>query len=359
MPLFLCSIFEWQFRRTWLKVKPNRVSRRTACPGTKAMRLCYILSLLLLLMPGGNALAAEKPSKPQVVRIGYFPNVTHAQALVARHLSRQGKGWFEQRLGPNVEIRWFTYNAGPSAMEAIFAGSLDLTYVGPNPALNAYMRSRGKEVRIIAGAAEGGSALVVQKEINAPGDLRGKKIATPQFGNTQDVACRIWLAQQGFKVTLTGGDVQVIPTPNPEQLDLFRRGAIAGVWTVEPWVSRLELQANGKVLVMEDQALTTVLAGRAGFLQKQPDLAKKFAAAHAELTQWINAHPKEAQEMARAELGAEMHSPFPENIFEHAWGRLRFKTEVSLENLEKLVAATQKAGFLKDSVPLKDLMQAP
>src|SRR6516165_11118999 len=119
-----------------------------------------------------------------VIRVGHFPNITHVQGLVAHNLSRQGKGWFEARLGPEIEIQWFTYNAGPSAMEAIFARSLDLTYVGPGPALNAYAKSRGDEIRIIAGAANGGAALLVQPNSNlkVPSDFKGKKIATPQFG---------------------------------------------------------------------------------------------------------------------------------------------------------------------------------
>jgi NitT/TauT family transport system substrate-binding protein len=131
-----------------------------------------------------------------VIRIGHFSNMTHVHALVAHNLSRQGKGWFESRLGRGVEIQWFTYNAGPSAMEAIFARAIELSYVGPGPALNAYAKSQGEEVRIIAGATKGGSALVVQPDANfkAPADLKGKKIATPQLGNTQDISCRAWLA---------------------------------------------------------------------------------------------------------------------------------------------------------------------
>src|SRR5207344_1584425 len=132
---------------------------------------------------GSFATAEQKTT----IRFGHFPNITHAQGVIAHALSRQGKGWFEQRLGPNVEIQWFTYNAGPSAMEAIFAKSIELTYVGPGPALNAYAKSQGEEIRIIAGAANGGAALVVQPDANlkAPADFKGKKIATPQLGNTQ------------------------------------------------------------------------------------------------------------------------------------------------------------------------------
>ena len=131
-------------------------------------------------------------AEPVVLRVGHFPNVTHAQGVIAHR-----NGWFEQRLGPDVKIQWFVYNAGPSAMEAIFANSIDLTYVGPSPALNAYSKSRGDEVRILAGAANGGAALVVQPDgrIKVPADFRGKKVATPQLGNTQDVECRAWLTQ--------------------------------------------------------------------------------------------------------------------------------------------------------------------
>ena len=129
------------------------------------------------------------------IRFGHFPNITHAQGVIAHALSRQGKGWFEQRLGPNVGIQWFVYNAGPSAMEAIFARSLDVTYVGPGPALNAHFKSNGEEIRVISGAANAGAALVVKSDspIKVPADFRGKKIATPQLGNTQDISCRAWL----------------------------------------------------------------------------------------------------------------------------------------------------------------------
>src|SRR6201981_3547881 len=166
-------------------------------------------SLALLLITVAVSAASDKT----VIRVGHFPNITHAQGLIAHNLWRQGKGWFEARLGPDVEIQWFTYNAGPSAMEAIFARSLDVTYVGQGPALNAHLKSNGEEIRILAGAANAGAALVVKPDgpIKTAADFRGKKIATPQFGNTQDISCRARLKAQGFKVTQTGGDVTVLP----------------------------------------------------------------------------------------------------------------------------------------------------
>jgi NitT/TauT family transport system substrate-binding protein len=149
-------------------------------------------------------------------------------------------------------------------MEAILANSIDLTYVGPNPAINAYAKSRGREIRIVAGAANGGAALLVQSgsQLKVASDFRGKRIATPQFGNTQDVAARAWLAAGGLRITQTGGEAHVIPTSNPDQLVLFKQKQLDAVWTVEPWVSRLELEAGATVLLEEPDAVTTPTASR-------------------------------------------------------------------------------------------------
>src|SRR5215207_5313316 len=288
----------------------------------------------LLLLSALSLVAAHAPTLAQqstTVRVGHFPNITHVQGLVARAFERQGRNWLGERLGPGVKIEWYTYNAGPSAMEAIFAGSLDLTYVGPNPALNAYARSQGDEVRVIAGAVNGGSALVVQPNsgLARPADFRGKRIATPQFGNTQDVAARAWLVAGGLRVTQTGGDVQVVPTSNPDQLALFKNKQLDAVWTVEPWVARLELEAGGRVLVEETNAITTVLASSARFLSQKRDLARRFVAAHRELTDWIRQNPAEAQRMVGEELKAGFRAELPAEVIMRAWGRMTITTDVS------------------------------
>src|SRR5437016_2919958 len=227
------------------------------------MKTKVILVLASTILAMQRAAAEEKV----VIRFGHFPNITHAQGVIAHALSRKGKGWFEERLGPNVEVQWFTYNAGPSAMEAMFAGSLDLTYVGQGPALNAHFKSNGQEVRVIAGAANAGAAMVVKSDspIKTAADFRGKKIATPQLGNTQDISCRAWLKAQGFKVTQTGGDAMVLPTNNPDQLGLFQRGVVDAVWTVEPWVTRLERQANARIFLEDKDVITTWLASSVKF----------------------------------------------------------------------------------------------
>jgi NitT/TauT family transport system substrate-binding protein len=311
-----------------------------------------------------GALAAPASSLAQAqttIRVGHFPNITHVQGLVAHHLSRQGKGWFEERLGPGVKIDWFVYNAGPSAMEAIFANSIDLTYVGPSPAINAYAKARGEEIRIVAGAANGGAALVVQGDsaLKGPADFRGKKIATPQLGNTQDVSARAWLVEGGLRITLTGGDAHVLPTANPDQLSLFQQKQLDAVWTVEPWVSRLEGEAGGKVLLEESDAITTVLVSSAKFLGSRRDIVQKFAAAHAELTEWIGKNPEEAQKMARAELGAEMRADIPADLVARSWKRIHITADVSRESLDKFVASARKVGFLRDAPDLGRLIEKP
>lgn len=310
----------------------------------------------LLVLFASAALGEEKT----IIRVGHFPNVTHAQALVASALKRQGKGWFEERI-PGVETQLFVYNAGPSAMEAIFANSVDVTYVGPSPVLNAYARSRGNEIRVVAGSARGGAAMVVQGDgrIAKPEDFRGKKMATPQLGNTQDVAARAWLKKQGYKGTQIGGDVLVFPTANPDQLNLFKANRIDAVWTVEPWVSRLELEANAKIFLEQQHELVTVLASSVKFLREKPELARKFVAAHAELTKWITDHPEEARELVRAEMKQLTKREFASKVAERAWPRLTFSTEVNQGEFQDMVTAAQSVGFLRVAPSLDRLIEIP
>jgi len=295
------------------------------------------------------------------IRVGHFPNITHVQALVAHHLTRTGQGWFEQRLGKDVKIEWFVYNAGPSAMEAILSDSIDLTYVGPSPALNAYAKSNGEEIRIIAGAAAGGAALVVQQNagFRGPEDFRGKTIATPQLGNTQDIACRAWLASGGLKVTQTGGDVFIVPTSNPDQLALFQSKKLDAVWTVEPWVSRLERDAGGKILVEQSKESITVLVSSVKLLKTKRDLAGKFAQAHRELTEWIRTHPQEAKEMVRQELAAETRGAVGPDLIAQAWTRIVLVTEMSRDEFQHFLLNDQRAGFLRTLPDLSRLIERP
>lgn len=322
----------------------------------------YIL-FFLVLGPSVTAVLAEKT----VLRVGHFPNITHAQGVIGHGLSRQGKGWFEPRLGPEVEVQWFVYNAGPSAMEAVFARSIDLAYVGPNPAINAHVKSRGEEIRIVAGACSGGAALVVQPDgrIKTAADFRGRKVATPQLGNTQDVACRAWLIAHGFKVTQLGGDVLVVPTANPDQLTLFQKGDVDAVWTVEPWVSRLVLEAKAKVFLEESEVwqesgghyVTVHLASSVKFIKERPALLKKWIAAHVELTQWINQHPDEAKKILNQEIKAETTKALAVETIDSSWKRLEITCDPIGASLLKSAADQQRVGFVREMPDLSRIYE--
>ena len=317
---------------------------------------------LILCFCSVPALAQQKA----VIRVGHFPNITHAQALVAHGLSRQEKGWFEQRLGPNVRVQWFVYNAGPSAMEALLARSIDLAYVGPNPAINAHLKARGQDIRIVAGACSGGAALIVQPGvIQKDADFKGKRIGTPQLGNTQDVAARAWLRSKGFKITLMGGDAQVIPTSNPDQLLLFQKKDMHAVWTVEPWVTRLIEEGGGK-LYLEESALwkdtggkyvTTHLASSAQFLRTNRDLLKKWIAAHVELTDWINANPEDAKAILNTELKAETTRALPPKILDSAWQRLEITYDPVRASLLKSAQDAHRIGFIRQKPDLSRIYE--
>lgn len=329
----------------------------------KREALQRMLALALTAAVALIAAAFLRPAAAQdiTLRVGHFPNITHVQALVARNFERQGKSWYGERVGPGVKLEWYVYNAGPTAMEAIFANSLDITYVGPNPALNAYSRSRGEEIRVVAGSVNGGAALVVQKDsgLKTAADFRGKKIATPQFGNTQDIAARAWLGAAGLRITQTGGDAHVLPTQNPDQLSLFLQKQIDAVWTVEPWVTRLELEAGGEVLLEETSAITTILVSSARFMKERRDLLKKFVAAHRELTEWIKANPEQAQQMVRDELKAIVRADISAEITARAWKRMALTGDTSREAFQTFLEGAQKVGFLRDVPDLGRFIETP
>jgi NitT/TauT family transport system substrate-binding protein len=320
-------------------------------------KLTGILMGLLWIMGIG---AVEKT----VIRVGHFPNITHPQAVIGHGATRQGKGWFEKFLGPHVEIQWYIYSAGPSAMEALFADSIDLVYVGPSPTINAYVKSQGKEVRVICGACSGGAAFVVQpgrfKDVS---DFKNTTIATPQLGNTQDIAARAWFRSKGFRFHLFGGDIRILPMANSDQLNLFKRGDLDGAWTVEPWVSRLVLEAKGEIYLEESSLwpqtggkyTTTHLVSRKAFLEKEPELVKKWILAHVELTEWINAHAQEAQVLFNQEIKKEVFQPLSLAILQRAWKQLEATYDPLQKSVLHYAELAFELGFFKEKPDLSHL----
>src|SRR6266566_3225187 len=199
-----------------------------------------------LLLPLALSISGWAQGNVTTIRVGAFPNITHGQAMVGK-----ANGCFDKAMGPNVKVQWTSFNAGPSAIEALFAGAIDMTYVGPNPAITGYVRSQGEALRVVAGTASGGASLIVHSDsgIHKPEDFHGKKIASPQLGNTQDVALRAWLKAHGMKSQDKGGDVQVVPLANPDQLTLFLKKELDAAWAPEPWATRLIREGNGRLFL--------------------------------------------------------------------------------------------------------------
>jgi NitT/TauT family transport system substrate-binding protein len=197
------------------------------------------------------------------------------------------------------------------------------------------------------------AADMLVQHVAKKGSLKGKKIATPQLGNTQDVQLRAYLADNGFKITQTGGDVFILPTANADQLALFQRGELDASWTPEPWTTRLELEVGAQILVDDRETNVTLLASSAAFVKDQPDLAKKLVAAHQELTQWIKDHPAEAKVLIKAELTELMKATPKDELIDKALSRIVITDEVSRASLDKMVISAQKAGFLKE-IPVLD-----
>lgn len=269
------------------------------------------------------------------LRLGYFPNITHGTAIVGVE-----KGIFAEKLGSDVTLQTTTFNAGPSAIEAIFSGGLDATYIGPNPTINAFSKSDGKAVRVVSGAASGGAALVVKPGINSVQDLRGKKIATPQLGNTQDVAVRFWLKEQGLTTTKEGGgDVQIVPQENAQTVETFGTGAIDGAWVPEPFVSRL-VNAGGKVLLDERKLwpdgkfVVTNLIVSTTFLEKHPDVVRKLVEAQVAANDFVNNKPDEAQQAISEHIGKITGKPLDLKLIKQAWQNLLFTNDPIASSLK-------------------------
>jgi NitT/TauT family transport system substrate-binding protein len=272
--------------------------------------------------PSGAAVSPNGQSRAAArLTIAYFPNVTHAPALVA-----VAQDAFAQAL-PGVSLDYKTFNAGPALIEALFAGAVDVGYVGPSPAINGYSQSKGQALRIVAGAMSGGASLIVRPAANikSAADLAGKKIASPQLGNTQDVALRFYLQQNGLKTRDRGGSVDVVPTQNPDIVNLFRQGQIDGAWVPEPWASTLALQAGGDVLVDErslwpDGKFSSVcLVATPRLLAGQPDLVKAVLRANVSAIDLINRDPDQAKRLAGAQITKLTSQPMPPNVLDRAF----------------------------------------
>lgn len=324
-------------------------------------RLVEIAVLGFVLLVAGSACGVATPAapgEPPAIRVGYFPNITHSQALIG-----MARGDFLEALGEGAVIEPTIFNAGPSVIEAMFAGQIDLAYIGPNPAINGYVQSQGEALRIVAGATSGGAALIVRPGagIRQPDDLSGKRIASPQLGNTQDVALRAYLADHGLTPVEQGGTVEVLPTRNPEILDLFRLGEIDGAWVPEPWASRLIVEGGGELFLDErdlwpdGQFTTAMLIVSTSFLNEHPDWVRRWLEAHVDLTLWIQENPEEAKTLLNAQIEEVTGQSLGPEVLNAAWDRMQVTYDPISDSLAASAEAAFRAGYLDQAPDLSGI----
>lgn len=292
----------------------------------------------------------QPPAETEIstLRLGYFPNLTHAPALVGVQ-----QGHFKAALSDlDVTVTPTVFNAGPDVVTALFADSLDCSYIGPNPAVNAYVQSGGEAIRVVSGAASAGASLVVRPEINSVADMVGKSFASPQLGNTQDVAFRFWLKEQGYETTAEGGgEISIKPQSNAEGLAAYGSGAIDGAWVPEPWVS--EYLAQGAKVLVDEASLwpngdfvTTHIICRTAFLEQHPDVVAALLKGHLAALDAIETDPSAAKESFALALSALTgNSPKPE-ILDRAWEQVRFTYDPLPATLVKSAEDAIAVGLL-------------
>ncbi|MBD1541950.1 ABC transporter substrate-binding protein [Arthrobacter sp. IA7] len=305
----------------------------------------------------GSAPAAAATSPATELKLGYFGNITHATALVGVQ-----KGFIGKELG-DTKLTTQVFNAGPAAIEALNAGAIDATYIGPNPAINSFVKSKGESVSVIAGAASGGAQLVVKPEIKTAADLKGKTLASPQLGGTQDVALRAWLGKQGYKTnTDGGGDVAINPTENAQTLKLFQNGKLDGAWLPEPWASRLVLQAGAKVLVDEKDLWDGSLTGKPGefpttilivnkkFAAEHPQTVEALLKGHVEAVKWLNDTPAaEKATEVNAALKEAAGKALPQEVIDRSLKNIVFTVDPLAGAFKKLLQDGVDAGTTKQA----------
>jgi NitT/TauT family transport system substrate-binding protein len=300
--------------------------------------------------------SSETSTDVPSLRLGYFPNLTHAPALVGLE-----QGTFEDALEGEATLETSTFNAGPEAVEALFADALDATFIGPNPAINAYAQSDGAAIRIISGSTSGGAYLVVRNGIDAPEDLAGTTLASPQLGNTQDVALRSWLKDEGYETDEAGGgDVSIQPQANGDALAAFIAGDIDGAWVPEPWATRMIQEGSGHVLVdeadlwPEGKYVTTHLIVRTEYLEDHPDAVKALLEGTVDAIDASNDDPASAKAAANTQLEELTDKPLDAAVLDAAWENLAFTADPIAPSLQKGAEDAEAVGLL-DPVDLEGI----
>lgn len=312
---------------------------------------CFGVLLAFILCGCAKEPAIGPNGEPVALRVGYFPNITHAQPLIG--IQRDD---FQKSIGPDVKLIAQTFNAGPAVIEAVYAGHLDIAYVGPSPILNGFLQSKGEEVRVIAGSATNGVTVVGSKKrgITKFEQFKGGRIATPQFANTQDISARHYITHElGAKLKSDGGETDIIPIANPDIETLFAKDQLDAAWVPEPWGSRL-IHKNLAVQVIEEKELwpdksfanTSVIARRA-FVEKNPDLVRRFLEAHVRITRELQRDPQSFAGPINAELKRITTKSLPDEVVAGALRRTGFSVNPSVESFKRFFKMGKEVGIIK------------
>jgi NitT/TauT family transport system substrate-binding protein len=331
------------------------VARRTLL-GAAAVATLTLTAACATATPVGSTSTASSGSSTSAgtpaseLRLGYFANVTHTTPIVG-----VAKNYYAGKLG-STKLSTQIFNAGPDEMTALLGGKLDAAYVGPSSALNAYVKSNGTGLTIVAGAENAGAELVVSAKVTSIADLKGKTLATPQLGNTQDVALRYWLKQQGYATTQQGGgDVQISPTDNATTLTLFEAGKIDGAWVPEPWASRLVVEGGGHVLVDEKslwpggQFATTNLVVATSYLQAHPQTVKALIEGQIAANAWVTANPTAAASVVNSTIKSLTGKALKDAVITRAWSEENVTNDPEASSLQTSLDHAVADGLLKQT----------
>jgi len=281
-------------------------------------------------------------SAPVTVRLGFLTNITHASALVGLK-----EGFFTKALGSAGTLKPTDFSTGTQETTALLAGQLDAAYVGPNPAINAWQKSSGSAIKIISGAATGGASVVVSKGITSAAQLKGKTLATPSLGNTQDVALRYWLKQNGVTTTTTGGgDAFIKPTtPNSAAVLEFKSGQVAG--GSEPAPYDIEMVADGGKVLLSEPGVTTILVVTQTFLSAHPAVVADLVKAQIQANDFIKSNTTAAEADANAELATYTQKPLKASLVAAAFKEITFTDDPDASSLTTDASQAVSLGLLK------------
>lgn len=326
----------------------------------KALKAAFIFMAITFIFTAITGCAGKKDENKtgQVIKVGYFPNITHAQVLVGI-----SDGSFQKALGEGVAIEEHTFNAGPSEIEALLTGQIDIGYIGPTPAINGYVRSRGG-LRIVAGACDAGAVLLARKDsgIASVGDLDGKKVAIPQIGNTQDLTLRYLLSEVNLKDSSKGGTVTIIPVENPDILTLIAKGEVDAAFVPEPWGSRI-IKAAGAYVVLDANKVwgdgkytSAIVIVSSKFLKEKPDLVQKWLAAHVDLTERINRDKEGSKTVVNGQIEKMTKKRLPEDVLNSSFARTFITYDPETESIEKFVKISLDNGYIKEEADINQLV---